>query len=258
MLMVATTDARTSAAAKSSAQVVADARDLVADFIPIPTFFHLRRLTSGEECANLAISFSSRKTRTLAMRQRKGWCPMIMGDQDGLAAEIAALQEKMAALQTRMQAEGACPMRPSEAERARRIAKRPVRGGKEPKTQHRIGRVTIAPGITLTTLPNSMYSTMAKAMARAGCLERHDDFFNAFLRKPTATSALNLLRDICISRTELNMFVRASQEFLEHCDDRTRQLKNALATGSASAKAKARRVLKNPKICDGHGHWIGD
>ena len=127
-----------------------------------------------------------------------------------------------------------------------------------PKTQHRIGRVTIAPGIALTTMPGSMYSAMAQALATAGSLDRHDAFFNAFLRKPNVAAALDLLKKIGMSRDELDLLVRANQQFREHCDDRTRQMKKALATGTAKAKAKAHGILKNPKICDAHGRWIGN
>jgi hypothetical protein len=116
-----------------------------------------------------------------------------------------------------------------------------------------MGRVNIAPGISLTSVPNSMYSTMAKVLARAGCLDRHDALFNAFLRNQTADAARNLLMTIGMSRADLDMSVRASLEYRKHCDDRTRQIKNAAAKGSI----KARGILKNPKISRG-GKWIGD
>ncbi len=178
---------------------------------------------------------------------------MNMGNPDGLAAEMAVLQEKMAGLQARMQDARGGPKAHAGGDHLLRVAKRRTRGRVAPKAQRRIGRVNIAPGITLTTVPNSMYSTMAKAAAKLGALERHDPLFNTFLRNPTAEAAKHLVNTIGAPRAELDMFVRASVEFREHCDERTRQIKNAAAKGSA----KARGILKNPKICKG-GRWIGD
>ena len=183
---------------------------------------------------------------------------MIMGNPDGLAAEMAVLQEKMATLQERLQTEDGGPKPPVPAERASRIAKHAIRAHARPKTQRRMGRVNIAPGINLTTMPGSMYSAMAKAAASLGALDRHDALFNTFLRNQNAASAKHLLNAIGAPRAEMDMYVRANDEFRDHCDDRTRQVKKMLATGSAKAKSKARGILNNPKICDGRGRWIGD
>jgi hypothetical protein len=183
---------------------------------------------------------------------------MIMANGNSVAKEMAALQQKMDELRAHPQNESAA--RPNASGKLK-ISKRriPHCAGtrKAPKTQHRIGRDNIAPGINLTTLPGSMYSAMARALAIAGSLGQHDTLFNAFLRKPSKTAALTLVKKIGLSRDEMEMFVRANQAFREHCDDRTRRIKKALATGSAAAKAKAAGVLKNPKICRS-GCWIGD
>ena len=180
---------------------------------------------------------------------------MTLVKSNTVAAELVALQLKMAALQARMQSEGEARTKaPVPSENSKPATPRAC---KAPKEQHRIGRVNIAPGITLTTLPGSMYSTMAKALASAGRLEEHDMLFNAFLRKPTADAALHLLQTIGMSREELGMFVRASEEFRAHCDDQTRRIKRILATGNTAAKAKAAGILKNSKICHS-GRWIGD
>lgn len=171
---------------------------------------------------------------------------------------MAALQEKMATLQERLQTEDERAKPPVAAERVSRTAKHAARGCMAAKTQRRMGRVNIAPGINLTTVPGSMYSAMAMAAARLGALDRHDALFNTFLRNPTAAAARHLLNAIGAPRSEFDMLVRANQEYRDHCDHRTRQMKKALATGTAKTKAKAHGILKNSKICDGRGRWIGD
>ena len=99
-----------------------------------------------------------------------------------------------------------------EAAKATTTNRAVARTNRMPKTRRRMQRVNIAPGISLTTVPGSMYSTLAKALATVGCLDRHDSLFNAFVRNSNADSARRLLDTIGTSRTELDTLVRASQE----------------------------------------------
>ena len=120
--------------------------------------------------------------------------------------------------------------------------------------QHRIGLVTIAPGITVTTIPGSMYATILKVLGSLGHLDRHDYLFTTFLRTGTLAAAHQLLQQIGVSRTEMEEYVRADEEFFEHCAKRTQEYRKLAARGNK----KYQRILKNTKICDKRGRWIGD
>lgn len=108
------------------------------------------------------------------------------------------------------------------------------------RIQHRLGRVCIAPGITLTTQPGSLYATLLKVLAQRGMLARHNQIFKMFLEKRTAEAARNLLRRIGVPRLELDRQVRADEEYQDHCDARTLEYKNKAATPWSKAGRRSR------------------
>src|SRR5581483_11600040 len=65
-------------------------------------------------------------------------------------------------------------------------ATRPKRRRRRHKAQRRLTRrVTIAPGIALTTRPGSLYATILKVLASLGHLEQHETLFKDFLKEAT-------------------------------------------------------------------------
>lgn len=113
--------------------------------------------------------------------------------------------------------------------------------------------MVIAPGIALTTIFGSLYSSILKVLAALGHLARHDELFREFLKAPTAEAAHHLFGQIGVRRTDIDEYVHADEEFQMHCESRTRQYKNLAARGSRKHAA----ILRNPKIVS-NGQWIGD
>ena len=128
------------------------------------------------------------------------------------------------------------------------------RSGNPPRIHRRIARVTIAAGFAVTTIRGSLYATMLKVLAKLGQLHRHDHMFKKFMRSPSLASARQLFTEIAVLRDELERYVRADREFGEHCQRRTIQYKNHAARGNK----KYQRILKNRKIFDPKGQWVGD
>ena len=73
------------------------------------------------------------------------------------------------------------------------------------------------------------------------------------LRKiQTPEAALVLLKEIGVTRTELDPFVRVNEEFQRHCDLQTERYRRRAAAGDA----RAMNILKDRSICDERGRWI--
>lgn len=177
---------------------------------------------------------------------------MLMVKNDPLQARMAELQREMDALKTQIESPvpPAAPARTPPMRKANATAQ--SRTNRSTK-QHRLGRVTIAPGIMLTTLVGSLYTTICKVLASLGHLSEHDGLFAEFMRRRTADAAKKLIAAISVSRADLEQYVRADEEFHEHCERRTLAYKNKAAVGSV----RHQRILQNPSICHG-GNWSGD
>lgn len=130
--------------------------------------------------------------------------------------------------------------------------------GQNPSTAKReyrhTDRITIAPGVSVTTMRGSMYATMLKVLAALGHLDRHDHLFKTFSKAATVAAAHELFQEIAVARSEMEEYVRADEEFQAHCEKRTIDYKKLAAHGSK----KHLGILKNPNICDKRGRWIGN
>ena len=134
------------------------------------------------------------------------------------------------------------------------MSKKKIKSAADIRRQHRIAHVAIASGVSVTTMPGSMYATILKVLAALGSLDRHDHLFKTFLQHRTVAAAHQLFQKIGVARTEMEEYVRADGEFQAHCDKRTQEYKKLAARGSR----KYQHILKNPKICDKRGRWVGD
>jgi hypothetical protein len=132
--------------------------------------------------------------------------------------------------------------------------RRPGHRTKRTRVNYRPGRVTIARGINLTTLPGSLYSTALKVYAARGHLDQHDALFASFEKKQTPESALALLKKIGVAREELDPLIRVDEEFQRHCDEETEWYQHRAAAGDGKAKS----ILTDRKIFNERGRWVGD
>lgn len=129
-----------------------------------------------------------------------------------------------------------------------------AKSSKKSRRMIRIARVPIAPGISLTTYPGSLYSALCKVLARLGHLEQQDELFRNFQARLDHFAAHRLLQQIGVARPELEAGVRADEEYLAHCNKRTRMYRQH----AAKRLPKYSRILRDPAICDAKGRWIGD
>ena len=124
----------------------------------------------------------------------------------------------------------------------------------ERRRDSRVPRVPLAPGIRLTTVLGSLYTTLCKIFARLGHLDQHDLLFGQFQRNPTGATAQRILQRIGIPRAELEEYLRADDEYADHCESRTAWYRKRRNAGDKHAA----EILRNPKICRPSGHWAGD
>lgn len=115
---------------------------------------------------------------------------------------LAALRKKLAALERTILREG------TYRRSARKTAAR--RPNAVERRHHRIGRISLAPGVTATTLPGSMYTAMFSDLAENGHLADHERLFRQFGTHAASRSALKLLREIGVPRSDFERRVRAA------------------------------------------------
>ena len=197
---------------------------------------------------------------------------MLMRNEEFIQARVAALKKEIEELEKQTVASPATISKPRRGRPRKQPApasvpttqpvatdvaptpKKKSKRRRRQRFQRRSSRVTIAPGIALTTRPGSLYATMGKVLANLGHLEKHDELFKEFLKDPTAGAAHRLFGQIAVSRKDLEHYVRADEEYQIHCKKRTSSY--ALKANAGSKKFK--QLLKNPKIFDAGGNWIGN
>jgi hypothetical protein len=186
-----------------------------------------------------------------------------MRNEADIEARIAALNQEVKQLERRLatkpivrrlRSRGRPPkteldhapvVEPAQSSRKRRRRTRAV---------NRKARVTIAPGVKLTTNPGTMYSSICRCLAEMGKLRTHEQLFNAFEKEPTPSSALAVLQQIGVKRTEVEEAVRHDPEFRAHCVARTMRYQKAAAAGNK----RYFELLSNRAICDEKGNWHGN
>ena len=99
-----------------------------------------------------------------------------------------------------------------------------------------------------------MYATMLGVLAKLGGLEQHGFWFKKFAIAPNVRTARCLLEQIAVAYTDLVKQVRTDEDFKEHCAKRTLDYKKRAMRGDK----KYKEILRNRKICDARGRWIGD
>jgi hypothetical protein len=191
---------------------------------------------------------------------------MIMHSDTYINGRIAALQREVTDLQRHLRAapfvrrlpSRGRPPRNGAAEAPATPTPEAVTPGRTRRRRKRIvnrrGRVTIGPGVKLTTLPGTMYATVCKVLAARGRLAEHDVLFRAFLKAPEGATALALLQQIGVRRADLDELVRNDEEFRAHCHKRTLRYQKAAAAGNA----RYQELLTNSSICDAKGNWHGN
>lgn len=112
----------------------------------------------------------------------------------------------------------------------------------------------LAAGYTTTTVPGSLYNSILRTLAVLGRLELHEHLFGKFAKDPSPESARALLEKVGVYFVELQQVLFADLQYRKHQARRTLLLKNRSAKGDAKAKA----ILQDPEISDGHGNWKGD
>ncbi|GMV84003.1 MAG: hypothetical protein AMXMBFR7_51870 [Planctomycetota bacterium] len=163
--------------------------------------------------------------------------------QAELEQENARLLDEIAALRSSM----------------RKVKSPPVR---RKRTQHAVSVATpratltshvLAPGYVVRGWTDSLYANVLRVIAVLGELTLQDERFRSFMLRPSAPRAREILNTMLVPMDDLVAMVRQEDSYREHCERRTRLLRNRAAKGDKAAQA----ILLNPQICQ-RGRWVGN
>ncbi len=115
-------------------------------------------------------------------------------------------------------------------------------------------RVTIAPGIKITTLPGTLYATTCKILAERGQLAEHDTLFAAFLKTPDKENAVMFLQLIGVTRAALEHRLDNDEEYRAHREKRSQMYQQLAAAGDP----RYQKFMNNLRIVDADGNWRGN
>ena len=83
-----------------------------------------------------------------------------------------------------------------------------ARKKKAQRQYSKAARVVLAPDVSATTLPGSLYSTLLKALAELGHLALHNEYFGKFMRVQSSAAARKLFTQIGVLRSQLDKAIR--------------------------------------------------